>query len=128
MYIGNGDIVGIKSAVAMYENTGCDLIMVGRGAMGNPWIFQQLEAYFLTGKELPPPTPEEKMQVLLKQIALACEYKGEYVALKEARSHTAWYLRGFYDAARLRKKAGQMSTYQDLIALTQDALSVQPKE
>lgn len=120
--IGNGDVVDIDSAEHMYEATGCDLVMIGRGALGAPWVFRQIDAWFRRGEQLPGPEPEERMQVMLRQIALACRYKGERVALREARKHAAWYLKGWRGAAALRQKAGQVTVYEDLERLAKDAL------
>ena len=112
--IGNGDVNSVESAVEMYEKTGCDLVMVGRGALGNPWLFAQIDAYMLAGKRLPAPDWEEKMAMLCRHIRLACDYKGEYAALREARSHAAWYLKGLRGGAALRRQAGTLTVYEDL--------------
>lgn len=123
--IGNGDVTDIESAEHMYEQTGCDLVMVGRGALGRPWVFSQIHAWFLRGERLPEPDMEEKMGIMLRQIRLACLYKGEYAAMREARSHAAWYLRGMRGAAALRRKAGTLSHFEDLEALAREALDMQ---
>jgi nifR3 family TIM-barrel protein len=115
--IGNGDIVDAASAARMYEETGCDLVMIGRGALGSPWVFRQIEAYLERGEVIPDPTPEERMAVMLKQIRLACAYKGERAAMREARKHAAWYLKGWHGAAALRRQAGSLETYEDLVRL-----------
>lgn len=120
--IGNGDVDSAESALRMYEQTGCDLVMVGRGALGAPWVFAQIEALLTRGARLPEPEPEEKMAVLLRQIRLACDYKGERVAMREARKHAAWYFRGWRGAAALRRQAGQLARYEDLEALARAAL------
>ena len=111
--IGNGDVCDIESAERMYE-TGCDLIMVGRGAQGAPWIFRQLNAWFAKGIRLPEPELEEKTVLMLRHIALACRYKGEDVAMREARKHVAWYLKGWRGAAALRRRAGTLRTFEEL--------------
>ena len=115
--IGNGDVVDAKSAAALYEHTGCDLIMVGRGALGKPWIFQQIEAYLNHEVLLPDPGMAQRMATLMRQVQLTTEHKGEYVALLEARKHTAWYLNGMRGAAQLRREAGTISTLDDLARL-----------
>ena len=112
--IGNGDVTSAESSAALYEHTGCDLIMVGRGALGAPWLFAQIEAYLSRGVLLPEPSITERMDVLYKQIALAAELKGERVALREARKHAAWYMRGWHGAASFRAKAGQITSLEDL--------------
>ena len=112
--IGNGDVVDAKSAAALYEQTGCDLIMVGRGALGAPWIFTQIEAYLNHEVLLPTPPMAQRMATLMKQVQLTAEYKGERVALLEARKHAAWYTNGLRGAAGLRRKAGEIVTLDDL--------------
>lgn len=115
--IGNGDVVDAKSAAALYEQTGCDFIMVGRGALGKPWIFQQIEAYLRHEILLPDPPMAQRMATLMRQVKLTAEYKGERVALLEARKHTAWYLNGMRGAAQLRREAGTLATMDDLARL-----------
>ena len=112
--IGNGDVVDAKSAAALYEQTGCDLIMVGRGALGAPWIFTQIEAYLNHEVLLPTPPMAQRMATLMRQVQLTAEYKGERVALLEARKHAAWYTNGLRGAAGLRRKAGEIVTLDDL--------------
>ena len=115
--IGNGDVTDAQQAAALYEETGCDLIMVGRGALGYPWIFSEIEAWLVHGRELPPPPVSMRMAVLLRQVELAAAFKGEPVALREARKHAAWYMRGLRGAAEFRRQAGEISTLADLQAL-----------
>lgn len=115
--IGNGDVVGPKEAAALYEQTGCDLVMVGRAALGAPWIFTQIEAYLKGGTLLPPPPVSRRMLLLYRQIELAVSFKGEYVALREGRKHASHYMRGIKNAAAFRGACGQLSTLQDLAEL-----------
>ena len=112
--IGNGDVVSPESAKALYEQTGCDLVMVGRGAMGNPWIFRRIAHYMETGELLPEPTPEERMAILKKHIELLCKYKGEYTGMREARKHSSWYIKGMRGAAEFRRECGELTTPEDL--------------
>ena len=112
--IGNGDVTTAREAAALYEQTGCDLVMVGRGALGAPWLFAQIEAYLNHGQELPPPPVSSRMAVLYRQIELAVSLKGERVALREARKHAAWYMRGLKGAAGFRGEAGQIASLADL--------------
>ncbi|MBQ6413838.1 MAG: tRNA dihydrouridine synthase DusB [Ruminococcus sp.] len=112
--IGNGDIVGAKSAQFVMEYTGCDYLMVGRGALGNPWVFREINEYFDKGIIIDPPTLDEKCDILLRHIKSAVEYKGEYVGMREARKHTAYYLKDFKNAAKLRNLAFSMETLSDL--------------
>ena len=118
--IGNGDICDAKSAQHMYEYTGCDYIMIGRGALGNPWVFREINEYFDKGIIINKPTIEEKCDVLLRHIEAVVEYKGEHVGMREARKHTAYYLKGFRNAAKLRNMAFSMETLEDLKKLIQE--------
>ncbi len=115
--IGNGDVVDAKSAAAMLEQTGCDMVMVGRGALGAPWVFAQIEAYLAHDRILPTPTIAKRMTDLMRQVTLAAEYKGERVALLEARKHAAWYMSGLRGAAAMRREAGQIKSLDELAAL-----------
>ena len=112
--IGNGDITDARSAAAMYEYTGCDYIMIGRGALGNPWIFRQINAYFSRDTFIVPPSIDERLTVMYKHIKLACEYKGERIGIREARKHIGWYLKGFRGAASFRNEAGTVSSLDDV--------------
>ena len=125
--IGNGDVDSVASAIGMYEQTGVDLIMIGRGALGNPFLFSQIDRYFTDGTLLPDPPLEQRLGYLLEQTRLAVEYKGESVALKEARKHADWYLKGSPGAARLRERAGGLKTMADLQMLVDEALLQEQK-
>ena len=111
--IGNGDIDSGESCKHMYDYTGCDLVMVGRAACGRPWIFSEIKHYLETGKILPPPSPDEQLDIMNEHIRLLCTDKGEYIGMKEARKHTAWYLKGRPGAAKLRNMCGSLSTLED---------------
>ena len=112
--IGNGDVVDAQSAKRLYEYTGVDYIMIGRGALGNPWIFREVNAYLSEGRLLSKPDLDEKLDVLSRHITALVAYKGERVGMREARKHTAYYLRGFKNAAKLRNTAFSMETLDDL--------------
>ena len=112
--IGNGDVTDANSAVKMLEETGCDMVMVGRGAMGAPWIFQQINAYYNEGVLLPDPPLAQKMLVLIKQCEMMCKYKDPYLAMLQIRKHAAWYIKGLPGAARFRKACGQIESMDDL--------------
>lgn len=119
--IGNGDVVGAQSACMMLEQTGCDLIMVGRGALGNPWVFREINAYLTEScRILPPPGIAERVVTIRKHIGKMCEYKGESLGMREARKHVGWYIHGLRGAAELRRRAGQLSTLADLDSLLAD--------
>ena len=115
--IGNGDINTAEDAARMYEHTGCDLVMVGRGALGNPWIFREINS--LIGYDRPslPVSAADRITVLLRHIQRLCEYKGEEIGMREARKHAAWYFKGMKGAASLRRQAGTLSSFDDLIGL-----------
>lgn len=112
--IGNGDVTDGQSAKHLYEYTGVDYIMVGRGALGNPWVFREINAFLGEGRLLPKPTMDEKLDVLSRHITDLVRYKGEDVGMREARKHTAYYLKGFKNAAKLRNTAFSMKTLEDL--------------
>lgn len=113
--IGNGDVNDAQSACLMLEQTGCDLVMVGRGALGNPWIFREINAYLTDScRILPPPGIAERIVVVRRHIGEMCELKGEPRAMKEARKHVGWYLHGLKGAAEFRRRAGELSTLSDL--------------
>ena len=112
--IGNGDITDAQSAAHMYEYTGCDFIMVGRGAMGAPWIFSQINAYIGESRLLPDPPLSERMLVLLRQAQATLKEKGERTALLEMRKHAAWYMKGIRGAAAFRRRCGEISTMAQL--------------
>ena len=120
--IGNGDVADAISCKRMYDETGVDFVMIGRGAQGRPWVFKQIAHYMQTSELLPDPTLEEKMEVLLRHIRLACDYKGEKIGMREARKHAAWYFKGEYGSADFRRRAGQLCTYADLQQLAEEML------
>lgn len=115
--IGNGDIFKATDAVRMYEETGCDLVMVGRGALGNPFIFSEINAYMKGEIMLPEPSLFERLEVMRRHIEKLCEYKGENVGMREARKHVAWYIKGQHGAAALRNEAGNLRTLEDFYTL-----------
>ena len=100
--VGNGDIVDGPSAAKMLEETNCDFLMVGRGALGRPWVFSQINAYLQNGIILPEPPVSERMRVMVKHVRKICEYKGERIGIREARKHAAWYAKGIRGAAKYR--------------------------
>lgn len=112
--IGNGDIVDEQSAAIMLEETNCDLIMIGRGALGRPWVFSQINAYLEYGRVIPEPPVAERMRVMLKHIATLCEYKGDYIGMREARKHAGWYTKGLHGAANYRRELGSLENMEQL--------------
>lgn len=120
--IGNGDVDSPEAAKRMYEETGCDLVMVGRGALGAPWLFAQIARYLEDGTRLPAPALDERMAVLRRHVALLCAHKGERCGMREARKHAAWYMKGLRGAARLRDAAMRLETQADLEPLIAEAL------
>ena len=112
--IGNGDITDANDAAKMYEATDCDMVAVGRGALGAPWIFTQIEAYLKDGIILPEPPVSKRMTVLFRQVSMAVAQKGEKIAMLQARKHAGWYMRGLRGAAALRTQACSLETLADL--------------
>lgn len=112
--IGNGDITDGISAAKMLEDTNCDFLMVGRGALGRPWVFQQINAYLNEGRILPEPPVSERMRVMLNHIQMLCSYKGERVGIREARKHAAWYTKGMRGAAQYRQELGMLESISQL--------------
>lgn len=112
--IANGDIVDEQSAAIMFEKTNCDAIMIGRGSLGNPWIFRRINAYLNECRVLPDVSINEKMVVMLKHIQKIIEYKGEYTAMREARHHAAYYTKGIRGGAALRKEISTFEHFEQL--------------
>lgn len=112
--IANGDIVDEQSAAIMFEKTNCDAIMIGRGALGNPWIFRRINAYLNECRVLPDVSINEKMVVMLNHIQKIIEYKGEYTAMREARHHAAYYTKGIRGGAALRKEISTFEHFEQL--------------
>lgn len=122
---GNGDIFTAEDAERMMQETGCDGVMIGRGAKGNPWIFRDIRAFFESSDESAPGknrlpvhrTREEVCQMLLRHARLQCELKGEFIGMREMRKHAAWYTTGFPDSAAFRAKVNLTETYEQFEAL-----------
>lgn len=127
--IGNGDVDSAQAAALLLERTGCDAVMVGRGALGNPWIFAQINAYLTEScRVVPPPGLHERMAVMLAHVARMCELKGEARAMNEARKHVGWYLKGMKNAAEFRRRAGFLQTPGQLAELVRDVLAAAQEE
>ncbi len=121
--IGNGDVVDGPSAKRMYEETGCDFVMVGRAASGAPWVFDKINAYMERGEIIPEPPLEERLNILLSQIELMKKYKTEKTVLLESRKHTAWYIKGVRNAASLRRMCGEIKNLRDIEIICEKALA-----
>lgn len=113
--IGNGDIFAPEDAKAMFEMTGCDAVMVARGAQGNPWIFREIRHYLKTNQKLPAPTPREKIEMAIRHLELEVQLKGEKIGVTEMRKHIAWYIKGLYNASNLRNEINKMDKKQQII-------------
>ncbi len=112
--IGNGDVTDEQSAAVMLEKTNCDALMIGRGAMGNPWLFQRINAYIHDCIVIPEPSLIEKMNVMRQHIRKIIEYKGEYTAMREARHHAAYYTKGLRGGAKFRAEMGSLESFEQL--------------
>ena len=113
--IGNGDIFCAEDAMRLIQHTGCDAVMVGRGAQGNPFIFKQILEYMENGKVTYYPDTAEKIRVISQHIAEMAEDKGEHIAVLEARKHVAWYIKGMKDSSAMRQKINTMTNLEDLL-------------
>lgn len=120
--IGNGDVKCPEDCRAMYEQTNCDLVMIGRGSYGKPWIFHEVKHYLETGQKLPEISLEEKMSVMLRHGRMLCKYKGEKQGMKEMRKNVAWYIKGLPGSARMRGDCGLLNQYSDLEVMAQQIL------
>ena len=116
--IGNGDILSAYDAIDMLNTTNCDMVMVGRGSLGNPWIFKEINEKIYLGKKPKPPSVIEKVDVMLEHINTLCKYKGELHGMKEARKYVAWYIKGLKCAAKFRNEAGKLNSFNELLDLS----------
>ena len=115
--IGNGDIVDEESAKYMLDYTGCDGIMIGRAAEGNPWIFERVIHFLKTGKKLPLPTIKMRAEKMEEHLRMLVDFKGEYRGIQEARKHMAWYIKGIQGGARLRETINKAETLEDMLGV-----------
>lgn len=121
--IGNGDVFSPQDAKALFDTTGCDAIMIGRGAQGNPWIFQRTAHFLATGELLPDPTAAEKAQTALRHARMLIAYKGEYIGVREMRKHISWYMKGLKGAAELRGQINKAQDYKSMEELMRGYLN-----
>lgn len=110
--IGNGDIWTPEDAFHMIEETGCDAVMIGRGAQGNPWIFERVNHYLDTGVIISAPTYLDRLDMLLKHFELLCQYKGPSIGIKEIRTHAGWYMKGMPESAYWRNRVNTIHTIE----------------
>ena len=115
--IGNGDVTSGESALAMIRETGCDGVMIGRGAQGNPWIFSELREYEKTGQMPARPSNEELKEMMLRHARLQMQYKGDFLGIREMRKHVAWYTTGLPNSAKLRGEINAVESYEELKTL-----------
>ncbi len=112
--IGNGDVFSPQDAENLFDYTGCDAVMIGRGAQGNPWIFRRITKYLETGEILPPPDAGERMEVALRHLKMLVDFKGEYIGVREMRRHLSDYTKGMAGAAQMRGKINSASTLAEM--------------
>lgn len=123
--VGNGDVTTLEDCLRMYEYTRCDLVMVGRGAYGNPFLFEEVKSHF-EGKPYTPPTLERRMEAMLHHIRLILEVsRSEELGMRTARKHAAWYLTGLYGSARFRSRCYSLNSYEDAVRLVEDFVELQ---
>lgn len=115
--IGNGDIRSAADAAKLLAESGCDAVMIGRGAQGNPWLFRQIAHYLQSGELSPPPTLAERINLLCRHLDMAIAYSGEYIGIREMRRHAAWYTKGLRHAAELRLRFNTAETREDFLAV-----------
>lgn len=113
--IGNGDVIDGPTAKYMLEYTKCDAVMIGRAALGNPWIFREIDAYLNSGEIIDKPSKNEIRDMMIQHMESLVELKGEHVAILEMRSHGPWYLKGMDHASDLRRKLSQTKTKEEFI-------------
>lgn len=120
---GNGDVKDGASCKSMYDETGCDLVMLARGSYGRPWVFRQIRHYLETGTPLPEPDIRERMEIMLRHCEYLCKYKGEVQGMKEARKNVAWYVKGLPNSAKLRAQCAELNTLEQAKAIAESAIS-----
>ncbi len=118
--IANGDVKSPQDAKRILDYTGCDLVMIGRAALGNPWIFRDVNVYLESGKMQAPPDIDERLGTMLGHVKKICLYKGEHMGILQSRKHIAYYLKGMKNAAGFRKKSGEVKTLEDVYSLADE--------
>ncbi len=122
--IGNGDIFTPQDAKRMLEETGCDGLMLARGARGNPWLFERINRYLDTGELMPAPDVQTVSEMILRHARMQVELKGEAVGMKEMRKHIAWYTAGLRHSAAIRRESNLVETYEQLKNLLEEKMCV----
>ena len=117
--IGNGDVTCGEDVLKIREKTGCDSVMIGRAAKGNPWVFREIKHFLETGEPLERPSVQERKEMMLRHASLMVKYKGEFIGIHEMRKHVAWYTQGMPDSAKLRAKINMVETYEELASMVQ---------
>lgn len=112
--IGNGDVCSGADVLKIKEETGCDSVMIGRAAKGNPWIFREIKSFIETGEITPRPDINEIRDMMLRHAGMMIEYKGEYTGIHEMRKHVAWYTQGLKDSSKLRASINQVESYNEM--------------
>ena len=112
--IGNGDVTDVDSYLRMVEQTGCDGVMIGRAAKGNPWVFEQISTYLRTGERIEKPELSVVIEMMKRHARMMMDFKGEYTGIREMRKHLAWYTQGYPGSSKLRAKVSELETYQDM--------------
>lgn len=119
--IGNGDVTDGISAEKMFRETGCDGIMIGRAARGNPWIFRQIAAYLTDATVISKPDRDEIKETILRHARLQLECKGEYTGIREMRKHVSWYTAGMPNSARMRQSVNMVESFEELERMVREA-------
>jgi nifR3 family TIM-barrel protein len=115
--IGNGDVRGPEDAMRMLETTGCDAVMLGRAAFGDPWVFRRVRAAWERGESLAPPTPRERLEAGIRHLGMMVRSVGADCAAREMRKHVAWYVKGLPHSARVREQVNHTRSVDEMVAL-----------
>ncbi|WP_418791371.1 tRNA dihydrouridine synthase DusB [Phosphitispora sp. TUW77] len=118
--VGNGDVFRPGDAREMIRQTGCDAVMIGRGALGNPWLFQRTVCFLESGTDNLPPSFEDKIKMAIRHLKMVVKLKGEYKAVREMRKHIAWYIKGLKDSSRIRQVVNETETTEGLVEVLQE--------
>ncbi len=120
--IGNGDVCSGADVKKIKEHTGCDSVMIGRAAKGNPWIFREIKHYLKTGEELDRPSIDEICEMMFRHTKLMIKYKGEYTGIHEMRKHIAWYTQGLKNSSKLRAMINQVESFEEIEKLIYESI------